>query len=123
MPGPRSSCVDPGSTANLKTPRHWEFQQPHCATRETEAQGSPQLPLLSGQLILLSVFHVFTVSHDPMAPTQPVMDQLSDRGATLALSRPLSPPPHGVAGKALGPTPTQLGWVLSLLRLPPSPHL
>lgn len=46
------------------------------------------------------------------------MDQLSDLRATFALFGPFSLPPHTVAGKALGPTGTQVGWVLSPLGLP-----
>lgn len=123
---PWAPTADPGSIATSKRQGMGAFQELHCAAKETEAQGRDRSHLSSlccCQLILSSVFHAFALSHGPLAPTQPAMDQLSVLGATFALSGPLSPPPHRVAGKALGPTATQVGRGLSLLGLPLPSHL
>ena len=100
------------------------FQQPNRAARETEVQESPELPLLSCQLMLSSVFHAFAIGHDPMAPTQPVMDQLSDLGATFALSRPLSVSPSSQGSRErpwANSNTGELGPLLARASSPPTP--
>lgn len=118
-PGPHSR---PREHSHLKTPRHRVFQELHWTAGETEAQESPELPLLSCWLILPSVFHAFALGHGPVAPSQPRMDQLSDLGAIFAFSGPLSPLPTEWQGKPSGPM--QRKWAgFSRLRLPLPSHL
>lgn len=90
--------LSPGEHSYLKMPRHWAFQEPYCVARETEARGRGRSHL-SSSAALSSVPPCLSSQPWPYGPSQPVMDQLSDPGATLALSGPLS--------LSLSPLPTE----------------
>ena len=115
----------PGEHSHLQTPRYQNFQQLHCAARETgpgQGRKPPELPLLPHQLTLSSVLHAFPIGHT--APRlQPASDgpagspwncHLPSPGLSLSLS------PKSGRGGPLAHSNT-VGYVLSWLGLP-LPH-
>ena len=90
--------------------------------RPRAGKGPPELPLLSRQLTPLIYPPCPPHQPWPPAPGRPVMHHLGDLEAAICPLWPLPFPLPRVAGKALWPTATQVGWVLPRLGLPLLPH-